>query len=519
LSDSVPVSTKPGRLRFVASVVPLAIVVAIVAFWLAVKSASFEGLSYTSDLFSAIQSSRSVFEGRSPLYDNYWGSAAAIHNIYILLLFMPLTVPLGAYGLFIGHACLLLLAAHSILRLAEQEPGKRLAYWALLVGVVFGPISFWMWDNPVYGWHPELLIAPLSILFGVALLKRERLAWLWAALLVSTHEIAPLVAGGVHLLVDLSDRGQLPRRALGRWIPRWFAIGIAWAAVFTGGLIVLTFVQRSTGNTVQSGRLGVAVAALIHSMSDTASGAAVLGMTISAANLLGACLLILTMGATIYRPALQLACLLPLWAVGLLSGMAYMPAGTDTMVAHGLTWPPRFVVLWSIVTIGLILSIHHSPVRQQSTALRRGARTLLALAGCAFVQVLLLNYDRGYSISSRLANLGSDSSLPSARLTGPENRFLRCLSDSLPNNTPVAVHGSLFARFHRHEIVWPNHVDVAAAAPVMVVCDANQRFAFENGCHQFLESVSPQFQLFRFQGLEAAATMEYIHGISECGGR
>ena len=420
--------------------------------------------------------------------------------------------------MFIGHASLLLLAARAILRLADQEPEKRPFYWALLAAVVFGPISFWMWDEPVYGWHPELLIAPLSVLFCCALLARRRTAWLWASLLVPTHESAPLVAGGIHLLVHLSERDRFPRREEAR-VPRWLAIGLGWATLFVGGLVLLALVRRVTGNTLQAGRMNVAITALMHSMSNPMSRAAVIRMTIDAAKLMGACLLLLTVGAAVYRPVALLACALPLWGIGLISSMAYLPDGVDAVVSQGLTWPSRFVLLWSILAVGLILSIHMSPVGVHSPPVRRAVRVVLATAACILTQVLLLGVVRGYRVSSTLARLGSNSSMPSARLSRAEDRFLRCLSDRLPANSPVAVHGSLFARFHRHEIVWPNHVERAAAAPIIVVCDARQRFAFESGCGQLLESLSPrEFQLFRFQGLEASARARYTQVVSECGG-
>ena len=81
------------------------------------------------------------------------------NNYYTILAFGPLTKLFGAYGLFAGFLLLLFLAARS--SLLYLDPGvsgwthARIVFGSLMLG----PVGFWFWDHPVYGFHLELLFS------------------------------------------------------------------------------------------------------------------------------------------------------------------------------------------------------------------------------------------------------------------------------------------------------------------------------------------------------------------------
>src|SRR5262249_1421502 len=143
--------------RWIHFLAPMVCAALVLLHWMVSKAILFEGLEYTSDMFAFLQMLKSVFEGRPLLFENSFGNTKALHNYYVLPLFYPFTRLWGAYGLFIGYALLLLLAALSVSKLASAAPQwKRELYWSIMAALILGPISFWVWDDPIYGWHGEL---------------------------------------------------------------------------------------------------------------------------------------------------------------------------------------------------------------------------------------------------------------------------------------------------------------------------------------------------------------------------
>ena len=94
--------------------------VVLFAYWWAVKHYLFQGLEYTSDLFTFLQASNSWMYGRPLLFENQYGVLTEGHNYYTILAFGPLTKLFGAYGLFAGFLLLLFLATRSSLLFLDR---------------------------------------------------------------------------------------------------------------------------------------------------------------------------------------------------------------------------------------------------------------------------------------------------------------------------------------------------------------------------------------------------------------
>ena len=142
------------------------------------KALLFRNLEYPgSDFYSFLEMTWSWFYAGRFLHDNAYGSHAAIHNFYLLPAFAPLTITLGAYGLIV-----VLVLAHgaAVGRLAgcgALDPPARLA---VLAGSL-GPLAFHVFDNPHWGFHPELLYPPLALLLALELLQ----GWTWRTVAVA----------------------------------------------------------------------------------------------------------------------------------------------------------------------------------------------------------------------------------------------------------------------------------------------------------------------------------------------
>ena len=171
--DTEPVTLRPRS----PTVAPGHRAVLLVLYAGLCKALLFHGLEfYHTDFFSFLEMSRSLYASGELLRDNVYGHHAAIHNFYLLLAFSPLTVPLGAFGLILG---LVLLHVAAVLRIALAASLDLPGHVALLGGYL-SPIAFAVFDNPVFGFHPELCYPPLALLLALDLREgRSRRATWW----------------------------------------------------------------------------------------------------------------------------------------------------------------------------------------------------------------------------------------------------------------------------------------------------------------------------------------------------
>ena len=207
----------------------------VVLFALACKALLFHDLEYTaSDLYSFLEMSRSWLRGAPLLYENAYGSHAAIHGFYLVLAFAPLTWWLGAYGLFAGLALLQLLAALRVALTPALDLRGRLA----VLGGLLSPFAWYVPDNPGYGFHPELCYPPLAVLLALALVERRRGQTLLAAVaLVLVKEDGALVCAAVlaaHYACRLWAARAGPDDVVGSRREAVWSLGAAGAASWSG---------------------------------------------------------------------------------------------------------------------------------------------------------------------------------------------------------------------------------------------------------------------------------------------
>lgn len=471
---------------------PHALALAVIAYWFVVKAVLFHRLEYTSDLFLNLQLTRSFFDGRPLLWDNFYGNFKAIHNSYIAVLFYPLTRFLGAYGLFVAEAALYGWAAGKILcRASAAEHGPE-PYWAVLAAMALGPVAFWIWDDPVYGFHFELLFVPLSVLFAVSLSERSRWAWIFAALIVLTREEGAIVAWCIHVLHERLNpepgAGGPGARAVRLRRLAW--ITGAWLLVFIAGMTLLL--------AMGAGRLGPAQAGLHRLVAHSATRWQVIESLSDA-------VLLLSAGGLVYLAGIPLRGLV---ASALVSLALIVPTTMASLIyggvrLHGIAWPPRFAMLWGVALAGCLFAIERirAPVFP-ATWLRRAA-LVLAVAGAMVAQVVALGAVRNYQFVPRftLQAFASAPRFVASALSSAEDAFLGCLGHDLPSDSSVTSAGSLFGRFHRQDLVWPHRARTAWRPPELVVCDDSGRVPFEDGClglaHSLPGSTYEKLQLDR----------------------
>jgi len=459
-------------------------VVALLGLWLLVKVRLFIGLEYSWDLFVALQVSQSWLMGRPLLWENRWGPDSVIHNYFVTPLLGPLTLHWGAYGLFVANAALLFLAYVELGRaMRPSSPPRRLAH---AVAYLFGPVGFWIWDDPFYGWHGELLFLPLSVLFACALERRSRQRALWGALLVLLREDGPVVACSIQLLhVWLRASGPIWS---GPGLLRSARVAAVWLTVLGVGLSI----QR-WAHPLATHRLSDALSSFGRVVTDQEALLALMTSTAGALLLFGSGLLIVA--GRCRWPALVAS--LPVLGVAILGTLAYDLRG---MVGHGPTWACRFVMLWGILGVAVAASPGRDGLQSSATTFWS------SMVASVVAQAALLTLFAGYYPTRRLAQAlpGADNIL-AAQLSERERSFLACLRDSLPTDTAVAAHARLFAYFHRHDLVWASYPQNAWRQPQVVVCESRGSLPKDRGCPRLQAAVlRAGFQLKETAGITVA---------------
>ena len=413
------------------------------------KALLFRNLEYyEKDLYSFLEMSWSWFYAGRLLHDNVYGAHGAIHNFYVLPLLSPLTIPLGAYGLILALAALNLLGALRVARTpALAGPGRI----AVLAGLV-GPAALFVFDNPAWGFHPELLYPPLVALLSVDLLEgRYRRALLPAAVMLVVKEDGAVLLATV-LLVHFAWRlwrlRGAPRQERRRMLAVAFLTLFAVTAVFVAGMGFLALQSNETGPLQHNAEprvlrsLKIVTRTLAGEVSPFHGERLRIGLV--GYGLLGAALL-LALGRRIPGGVALFGLSAPfLIAVLTVSSAHYR--------FQMMLWPPRLAPLLGLLVACLAHSA--SPPEHPSSKRATWAAAGLALASWA-VQILLLTRV-GYSPGERLDPIRLVSGRGQLVSTVPETdvRVLRCAAGRLPGGLPVSAPGGRHPFFHRQSIVF-----------------------------------------------------------------
>ena len=464
------------------------------------KALLFHDLEYYhTDFFSFLEMSRSLYQSGELLRDNAYGHHAAIHNFYLLIAFSPLTVPLGAYGLILG---LLLLHVSAVVRIAFAEtldlPGR-----VALLGGHLSPFAFAIFDNPVFGFHPELCYPPLALLLALDLREgRSRRAILIAALVVLVKEDGAILCACVLIAFFAPRLWALRACAPEDRRPVVAATGrslLAAAVAFAAGMALLWVMGRVL--TLPQETAEVRVLDSLRNVGHAVAGRGVLRESLQW-RLVGygvvGVLCLLPLGRRLFRGlALLLVSSPPLLAVLLVA------AGTYRF--RYMLWPHRLAALQALAVACLALALPTSTSAARRPMVRVAA--LLALTWAA--QLFVLDRAEGYTPWARLQALALLRAEGTRASTVPpeELRFLRCLGGRLPRGLPVSSFGDLHPVFHQQSVVFEARLERARHAPRLRVVPASVDAAppAEGFCH------GP-----RVGGLEVQAECDLVPLVEGC---
>lgn len=409
------------------------------------KALLFRGLEYVhTDFFGYLEMSRSLFQHGELLRDNVYGYHAAIHNYYLMLLFAPLTLPLGAYGLVAG---LVLLHLAAVVRTA-LAPSLGLASRVVVLGASLGPIPFFVFDNTVVGFNPELCYPPLAVLAALDLREgRIRRALVPAALAVLAKEDGVVLCASVlvaFFALQLWERRAAPPAERRPLVKAASLSLLATLVVFVAGMALLVVMARVLPPSLMTaeGRLQDA----FHNMGRALAGHGLLrenlvwGLTGYAGVVV---LLLLPLGRRLGRGlALALVSAPPVLAVLVVSSGTYR--------FRYMLWPHRVAALVALALACIVLA----QGARSALGRRALAKALLLVALSWGLQLLALERSEGYTPRLWAPGLAAGEGTRSAQLPPEELRFLRCLGERLPRALPVSAVADLHPVFHQQSVVF-----------------------------------------------------------------
>jgi hypothetical protein len=425
------------------------------------KVLDYEQLHYRCDLFSMLESTRSWLDGRPLLHEARYGNPARMHNFYILLLFAPVTVWLGAKGLFLVHAVVLWTVSAAVWRGFRRRGRGTEASW-LLALLYWGPYGFWLWMNPDMGWHVETFYLPFGVLFALALTTgRTGPVVAAGAVLIITREDGPILACALHLLWYYLR--HLDGRPVSSWGPKLrgaLGIGGLWGGWFLLEMALLAY--QNGDQPVRSTQVWLHVQRVPRT-----------DVLRFAASTLGA-------GLVVWSPVVVLTALLmgrrraaalvvlgaPLAFVMFWAGLIYYP-----LKEFSLSWNPRMALVWGYSVGGLLLMTH---LRPAFVPRLRPVRLAVLAAVVLVLQFGALARHRQFEPFGLVAQLLRTEAMPPS----PERATLAYLARHIPRSAHVALEYYYYAPFEWHRYFWleTKHVHNAPVAePDVIIAAAPER--------------------------------------------
>jgi hypothetical protein len=447
--------SRAGGRAWLSATVAVFVVAAGVA-----KALLFRDLEYHYwDLYTFLEMSWSWRYAGHLLHDNVYGAHGAIHNFYILPLLSPLTIPLGAYGLVVALTVTYLIGALRVARTTALDQTGRVVVLAALLG----PVAFFVFDNPAFGFHPELFYPPLVALLVMDLLEgRHRRAILPAVVMLLVKEDGAVLLAAVLLVYfawRLWSSREAPRAERRRLMATAALTLLVVTVIFAAGMTLLALQSEATGPMLRNAEprllrslkiLGRTVAGEARSFHGERLRAGLTGYALVCG------LLLLPLGRRLPRGLALFLLSAPVIVILLSVSSAHYRF-------QMMLWPPRLAHLLALV----VACLAHASAPPTASPSRRGKVALAVLVLISWSGQLALLNQVGYSPLARLnpTALVSGRGFLVSAYPADEVRLLRCVAAHLPGGLPVEVTGALHAFFHRQSIVFKRFEKVAWHSP------------------------------------------------------
>jgi hypothetical protein len=416
------------------------------------KGLLFRNLEYVgSDLFSFLEMSWSWYYSGLWLHDNIYGHHYALHNFFLVPAYSVLTIPFGAYGFVAGLFLLNALAAWRVATVSALDLPGRLA----VLGGLLSPIAFFVFDNPYWGFHPELSYPPLAVLLATELASGGTARALAAGLgVVLVKEDGAVLCACVlfaFFASKLWTARPAPRDERRRLLRRALLVLAAVTVVFALGMALLFAASRRVAETQVTSTARVTESLRLLILTLAGRGGPVRRLVFKDGLVLYAvmtALILLPLARRLPRGlALVLLSAPPVLFVLLVSSAGYY--------FSLMLWSPRVATLLALLLACLVFASTDAPGERTQG---RGPSPLLvtsALIALSWALQLPFLGRVSYSPWRRLdlPELLRGKSYFIAQQPPEDVRFLRCLAGRLPGGLPLSAPEPMRPFFHRQSII------------------------------------------------------------------
>lgn len=395
----------------------------ILIIWGILKWTKFNLGFYFSDLYVHDQLSRLWFFNEPFWFDYRFGNSAALHNYWLIPLFSVFTIPLGVPGLFVAHLLITIVTILSIIN--HKSPDKyRLL---LLFGIFLGPFAYWLFDNRPYGWHPELLYFPLSVLIALSIEYKNKAGIILSALLtLLLREDGVIVwwaIAGYYLVVSKKQT---------MWSRSFILLSLGCFLIFLAGLVILNIIGDGQSRVNESFQIifHQPIPALLNLLR----------------NYLQLCLFSLPIASLYlifghYRKLIIILILsFPLVLAAWVSGMHYFPDNY-----HGMLWQPRIAAIWGVMLAGLLFE------NNTLTYVRSTYQTFLGVMLLWIMQFVLLIVVRDHNLYTMSTDILREEKI---YRNDPFYPIYKNLAKEIDTKSTVCVPFEYFHVYHRHILYW-----------------------------------------------------------------
>jgi hypothetical protein len=410
--------------------------VLLLAYFLLVKITLYEGMSYSSDFFSHLQSSYTWFTEGSFLYETIYGATNAIHSYYTILLFSPLTILFFGHGLIVGVWLFSLVALICIWQIKQFSTIDKTSLSALLVS----PVGFYLFDNQYYGFNIETLFLPLCVLWLCARLNNKG-SLLVSVLIVLTKEDGIVLLWSLYAieLILKSDGSLLQLMRDKAWRKRFIKLTVVCFLGFIFSMMLLSQQAENlnglTSNFNATSRIAKNFSMLAQHLANPEHFLLINGF---AGHLIGLLFLLFFGLFSVARAKGKMYTGFFLVVIPIFIIQFYSSIHTD----YRLLWAPRLSYLYGLMTVTCgFAMLQWSANENVSKRAELSKRIFFLYFNWVIAAGILIQSDRV---------LPWFTSSPRDSLTDEEQASLRCVSEKLPSHTFILVPCLLESQFHQH---------------------------------------------------------------------
>jgi hypothetical protein len=415
---------------------------------------------YRTDIVQFLQISRDWFHGKPFYFDNLHGLNLKLHLAAVSPVAGVFTIPFGVYGLAVLLFIFWLLCIkETISFLHTLNPPLSLYFF-----IFAGPITYYLIDDNIFGFHLELLFAPLSILFTIFLIKENKFkSIIFGLLLFSIRQDGIVLASLLHLQVNgfLWSYKKISTKA---FVSKSVLLLSFYFALF---ILALFVIQCFSDGTAEGSRVMQAFIKIDQFFSSGFKNVFVYLFYLSLRFLLflSPFYILLAYYINLKQLGITTFSVLILLCMHFIAGAFYIPN-----IEFSVTWAPRFSSIFGLMSSGVILACYFNSGKNIIALNIKNPQhkytyyiitAFIMQAACyTFVftrYVFALERPQIVWHESTPAKLWDVFKKGESKFSMTYHKFggkFRLVANDLPDFYPIALSNYLHTYFHRHDTIF-----------------------------------------------------------------